>query len=157
MKTQIKRSEDCYSFEDLHGETPVQIAYKKGSRYILGTEQLEIYEMKAIEEDPDTAWLPVYAYVHGDATISTEPFACTWDSGRSGIAYCDKAALSKEFPSQEPLDVLRSTVKQFDLLLTGDVWDIQLLNDDDEVVDHVCGYLGREWAEEAAKEMLNAH
>ncbi len=68
-----------------------KIAYLASSRYKLGTEALSQEQMREIEvgiNDETLIGLPVYAYVHGDVSLSTEPHSCPWDSGLSGYIYC---------------------------------------------------------------------
>lgn len=68
----------------------VKIAYTDRARDVLGTERVTRERMREIGDAIDKGeyvGMPVYAYVHGGATISTSPFSCPWDSGQSGFVY----------------------------------------------------------------------
>jgi hypothetical protein len=72
--------------------------------------------------------LPVYAYVHGGATISTAPFSCSFDSGLSGAAYMTYKNIMHEFGAinEEALAwakaYLESVVKEFDCYIQGEAY-----------------------------------
>ena len=90
--------------------------------YRLGNEPVSLERFEAIDRGikrGDLIGLPVYAYVHSGETISTEPFSCPWDSGRSGWVYCTtEAALRFAQGQTDPLefarDQLRADVKYYD-------------------------------------------
>lgn len=152
---------------DDHPEDPAewdnlgQIAYTS-DRYTLGTEHVSrdrLDEIAAGIEDGSLIGLPVFAYVHSGATISTNPFSCPWDSGQSGFVYCRASDAEDEWPGdpafrQNARRVLRGEVETFDQYLRGDVYGYTITDKDGDVVDSCWGYYGIECAEEEALSAL---
>jgi len=138
-----------------------QIAYSS-SRYTLGTEHVSrdrLDEIAAGIEDGSLIGLPVYAYVHSGATISTSPFSCPWDSGQCGFVYCSASDAEDEWAGDShfranALRVLSGEVKTFDQYLTGDVYGYTITDKDGDVVDSCWGFYGIECAEEEARSSL---
>jgi hypothetical protein len=153
---------------DDHPDSPAnwsnlgQIAHSS-SRYTLGTEAVSedrLDEIAAGIEDGSLIGLPVYAYVHGGATISTRPFSCPWDSGQSGFVYCRASDAEDEWAGDphfraNALRVLSVEVKAFDQYLRGDVYGYVIEDKDGDVVDSCWGFYGIECAEEEARSALN--
>ena len=148
-----------------------EILYLERSRYVLGGRGVSNEEMRETAENPENIVLPVYAYVHGGATISTGAFSCQWDSGQSGIVWISKADALKEHGwkiltakrREKVLEMLRGTVKTFDMYLTGEVYDLRIVRldedgepDNSDIVDSVGDYFGHEGAEEELQRMLDA-
>lgn len=154
-----------------------QIAYCS-DRYTLGTEHVSrdrLDEIAAGIEDGSLIGLPVYAYVHSGATISTSPFSCPWDSGQCGFVYCTAAKGLEEFGTKrdrlnaaegkfrkgtgslraKALKCLIGEVKTFDQYLRGDVYGYTITDKDGDVVDSCWGYYGIECAEQEALSALN--
>lgn len=139
-----------------------QIAYCS-DRYTLGTERVSrdrLDEIAAGIEDGSLIGLPVYAYVHSGATISTSPFSCPWDSGQCGFVYCKASDAEDEWAGDShfranALRVLSGEVKTFDQYLTGDVYGYVIEDKDGDVVDSCWGYYGIECAEQEALSALN--
>ncbi len=79
--------------------------------------------------------LPLYLYDHSGLRISTSPFSCRWDSGQVGWIYIDKKTVLENWPKskrnwrKKALEVLESSVKEYDQYLSGDV----------------CGYIVDRW------------
>ena len=155
---------------DDHPESPAdwvtlgRIAYTS-DRYTLGTEHVSQERAQEILdgiEDGSLFGLPVYAYVHGGATISTRPFSCPWDSGQSGFVYC-RASDAEDWWDADPdpdfrqnaLRVLRRQVETFDQYLRGDVYGYTITDKNGDVVDSCWGFYGIECAEEEALSALN--
>jgi len=139
-----------------------QIAYCS-DRYTLGTEHVSRDRLDEIAqgiEDGSLIGLPVFAYVHSGATISTSPFSCPWDSGQCGFVYC-KASDAEDNWAGDPhfranaLRVLSGEVKTFDQYLRGDVYGYVIEDKDGDVVDSCWGFYGIEYAEEEARSALN--
>lgn len=110
-----------------------EITYRAGSRYTLGTEPVGMDRYEEIGlgiKHGSLIGLPVYAYVHGDATISTTPYGCPWDSGRSGWVYCTKEKAITEFGNKvctegvraKALKALQGEVETFAQYLRGEVY-----------------------------------
>lgn len=137
-----------------------QIAYCS-NHYTLGTEHVSqdrAQEIAAGIKDGSLIGLPVYAYVHSMATISTRPFSCPWDSGQSGFVYCTKEQAQKEWGDdyeENALRVLRGQVETFDQYLRGDVYGYIITDKDGDEVDSCWGFYGIECAEEEARSALN--
>jgi hypothetical protein len=129
------------------GDTVSQIAYMKSSRYTLGTEAVNHERMDEIRdgiEDGTYIGLPVFAYVHGGATIRAgSGFSCPWDSGQSGFVYCDREQALSEFKTEEAvIECLKAEVKLFDAYLTGEVYGYRLLDKDGEELESCWGFYG---------------
>ena len=121
--------------------------------------------------------LPLYLYDHSGITMSCAAFSCPWDSGQVGIIYVSKEKLREEYSSklvtpkirEKALRVLRAEVEEYDRFLTGACWGYEIYEmcDDQELidagwedvegncVDSCWGFLGREYAEEAAQEAMD--
>jgi len=133
-----------------------QIAYTS-DRYTLGTEHVSQERAQEIGEKIESGeyiGLPVYAYVHSGATISTRRFSCPWDSGQSGFVYCnaDDPSIGS---GDNALSILRGEVKTFDQYLRGDVYGYTITDKNGDVVDSCWGFYGIECAEEEALSALN--
>ena len=139
-----------------------QIAYCSNG-YTLGTERVSrdrLDEIAAGIGSGELIGLPVYAYVHGAATISTSPFSCPWDSGQCGFVYCRASDAEDEWAGDphfraNALRVLQGEVKTFDQYLRGDVYGYVIEDKDGDVVDSCWGFYGIEYAEEEARSALN--
>ena len=139
-----------------------QIAYCS-SRYALGTESVSQERLREIAEgiaDGSLIGLPVYAYVHSGATISTSPFSCPWDSGQSGFVYCRASDAEDNFAGNphfraDALRVLTGEVATFDQYLRGDVYGYTITDRDGDVVDSCWGFYGADYAEEEALSALD--
>lgn len=143
------------------GDTVGQIAYFKHSRYVLGTEAVERERMEDIQfkiEIGEYIGLPVFAYVHGGATVRAGTgFSCPWDSGQSGFVYCEREKALEEFTSEEAvIKCLQSEVKIFDAYLTGEVYGYRLLDKDDEELESCWGFYGDDEIDYMLSE-LDAH
>ena len=120
--------------------------------------------------------LPLYLYDHSGITMRCAPFSCPWDSGQVGIIYVSKERLRQEYSSklitpkirEKALAVLRAEVEEYDRYLTGDCWGYEIYKMDDDpdmteagyendgyCVDSCWGFLGDEYAEEAAQEAMD--
>ena len=158
-------------FQDEDAEGPAgwdtlgQITYKRGARECLGTEAIDADRFEDIGwliRKGELIGLPVYGYVHSGATISTTPFSCSWDSGRSGWVYCtaDKAKAKAEFAGQAhwrkaALKCLQGEVETFAQFLAGEVYGYVVertrVNADgdtlvEETLDSCWGFYGLEYA-----------
>lgn len=99
---------------------------------------------------------PVYMYDHGGITLSTTGFSCSWDSGQVGFVFVDKATIKKESITRvQAIDCLDSEFNTYDQYLRGDVWDVFICDDSDNVAESVCGFYGHEYAEAEAEAMVS--
>lgn len=153
----IEPDDDYEHYED----DLVTITYSNQSRYRLGTKAINLTQFEQIGKRDGLIALPVYAYVHGGAAISTKPFSCSWDSGRSGWAYMSKNAAIREFGKKILTKAARAkaeayieaVVKEFSSVLEGDVWVIKVF-ENDECVECVGGFVGYDHAVEEAENMV---
>ena len=143
--------DDGYYDDDSWGE--VKITYRSRSRHVLGNQAVttnEYQRLLAQAERDEVIALPVYAYVHSGSSISTTPFSCSWDSGRSGIAYVTKEFAIKEWGNKNLTKKVRERahrfidgyVKYYDDLLQGNVWSYSIHNSDGDVLDNCGGFVG---------------
>lgn len=155
--------EDCQSPE-VFGMLG-KIYYMKGSRYQLGTEAVSRESLQDIQEgisSGELVGLPVYAYVHGNAQLSTTPFSCPFDSGPAGFIACSHEDIKDWFgehhckSTEEILEVLRSEVNLFSTFLQGDVYNITIYVDGKEE-EIIGGFYGFDYAVEEAKVMAEEH
>lgn len=161
---EIVQDSGYWGVEDLLGESDFTVAYTKGSRYILGTKALTVEKMDALQQDKSVFCIPVYAYIHSGVRLSTGAFSDPWDSGRSGLVYCDKATLARHMHHKRWCARTRQLVEKYmgsyvdavSKVLDGDVWGYRILDDEGEELDSCYGIVGREEAEQLAKDELEA-
>ena len=153
---EIEHDDWAYSFEDIYGDTPLKIGYLDRSRYVLGTERMDSDEMEYIESSDQYFCLPVYAYVHGGAVLALNPFSCPFDSGRSGIIYAYKSELEKDFGKEWEAIVDKAAeyvIAAFNQYVNGDIYSVSVYKDG-ELLDSQSSFLGRDCAEEWARETV---
>jgi hypothetical protein len=136
-------------YQDDNAEPPesdiVRIAYRGSARNTLGSQPCTDDELDQIRKDIADGVLvgvPVWAYVHGSATISTgsllpdgtrlreNPYHCRWDSGRSGYAYMTAKDALEEWGnkrlSKQQRDkahhYIDGVVEEFAMYLRGEVY-----------------------------------
>lgn len=88
--------------------------------------------------------LPVYAYEHGQITISCGAFSCPWDSGQVGYIYATPEVITREFggdadKARQCLEGEVSTMAQY---LEGDIYGYQIEDADGCGVDSCWGFYG---------------
>jgi len=176
-------------FHDECPEAPdndiVKIAYLGASRYTLGSQPCTHEELDQIGRDIERGVLvgvPVWAYVHSGATISTgtklkggtqarlreNPFHCPWDSGRSGWAYMTAKAALKGWgnkrlsakQTQKAQWYIDGVVEEFAQYLQGDVYGYRIVDlsedPDGEELDSCWGFYGFEHVVQEAEWALDA-
>jgi hypothetical protein len=96
------------------------------------------------DNEKEIFFLPIYAYEHGNITISTKPYSCQWDSGQVGVIYAYRDKLKKHgYKTDDEIEyILNQEVKTFDYYLRGECYGFTLYNDDGEVLESVGGFLG---------------
>jgi hypothetical protein len=126
------------------------------SRYTLGDRRTDASEIEGITEDPTYVSLPVYAYIHGDISLSLGHFNDRFDSGQCGIIYASHESIKKEFNvSEVTYDVIervqmifRSEIETFNAYLNGDVYGFVVRDGDDgRILDACWGFYSRDEAE----------
>lgn len=116
------------------------------------------FEKKAIS-------LPLYLYDHSGLTISTTPFSCPWDSGQVGFIYIPKEVVLEELSvkriskamRQQVEDLLRAEVREYNYYLSGEVYGVEIVDEDGEVVDSYWGLFGYDEAVRFAQEELESY
>jgi hypothetical protein len=84
--------------------------------------------------------LPVYMIDHGGIALSTEPFACAWDSGQVGLIYASKATLEGiGTPLDRAEEVLRAEVQQYSQYVQGGVFQFYIKRGT-EIVESCSGF-----------------
>jgi hypothetical protein len=155
----------------------VKIAYSS-SRFCLGTENVSRERLDEIREgivSGKYVGVPVWAYVHSGATISTgkklrgdssarlreNPYGCPWDSGQSGFAYMTHEDALREWgkkrlsaqQKQKAHHYIDGVVDEFAAYLRGECYGIKIVDTrggEEEVLDECWGYVGTEYAESEA-------
>jgi hypothetical protein len=97
------------------------------------------------KENPHTI-LPLYLYDHSGLTISTRPFACSWDSGQIGFVYITKRKVKEIGLNQtyknKVREILLADVKEYDMYLRGEVYLYQIIdNKSAEVIECLGGII----------------
>lgn len=158
----------------------VKITYSS-SRYCLGTECVSRERLDEIRDGIASGkyvGVPVWAYVHSGATISTgkklrgdtparlreNPYGCPWDSGQSGFAYMTyedalrnwgKKRLSAQQKAQA-IACIDGVVDEFAAYLRGECYGYEIVRGED-VLDSCWGFIGDEYVEQEAKAALDRY
>ena len=123
----------------------IEILYCSTS-YPLGTRRASRDELDKISKRK-YHMIPVYAYVHSDATISSSPFSCPFDSGQSGIAIMPK----KDCRVTDPLKALENYVNAYgEFMMTGGFGYV-IKDAEGNHVDSCWGYVTEEFCIDDAK------
>lgn len=141
-------------------------------RYTLGDEQLNYTDYtnwadakKGLMAKYKTdIILPLYLYDHSGITMSTRPFTCKWDSGQVGFIYVIKEAIRAAFSIKrisrqtraKAIDILIDEVKTYDQYLTGEAYELRIVDDNENEIDSCYGIYSREDAKRIGEEMLCA-
>lgn len=125
----------------------------------------EVYKAILAEEDPLVVY-PLYLFDHSGITISIgkERFqmadSAGWDWGQVGFIFARKKDVRKEYNKkrispkmrEQVCAQLRAEVQEYDQYLTGDVYGVEVIDRDGEVLDSVWGVFGLEYARECGNE-----
>lgn len=103
-----------------------------------------------IKEHDARVILPMYMYEHSGIALSTTPFNCRWDSGQIGFIFASAKDIRENFGvkkitkaiEQKVIEQIEFEVKEYDAYVSGDVWDIELFLDDDEIGMGICTLYG---------------
>lgn len=158
----------------------VKIAYSS-SRQCLGTENVSREQLDKIRDGIASGkyvGVPVWAYVHSGATISTgrklrgdtaarlreNPYGCPWDSGQSGYAYVTYEDALREWgrkrlsaqQKQKAVHYIDGVVDEFAAYLRGECYGYEILRGE-EVLDSCWGFIGDECVEQEARAALKHH
>jgi hypothetical protein len=105
---------------------------------------------------PGFVILPLYLYDHSGISISTGSFGDPWDSGQVGYIYCTPETIKREYGEINPQNLttakgcLEAEVELYDQYLRGDVWFMQLYEEDNCIES--CGEFYGDF-DEAVKEI----
>ena len=119
-------------------------------------------EKQIIKDNGDSIILPLYLYDHSGITIKTTPFNCNFDSGRVGLIFISKEKIRKEYNTKrinknllnKVTEYLIAEVKTYDKYLTGEIYQYDIIKDD-ESIDSCCGYYSEEDAINDAKSIID--
>jgi hypothetical protein len=100
--------------------------------------------------------LPLFLYDHSGITMRTTPFSCQWDSGQVGWIVVTHDSLREEFRRKRLSKNLLVKAAEYDQYLQGDVWVLEHLDPDDQVIDALGGIYGEDYAIEEAKDWLTS-
>jgi hypothetical protein len=126
---------------------------------VLSWEELE----KLICKEEDVCVIdPLYLYDHSGITISTTPFGCKWDSGQVGFVYITKEEIRKLFNVKriskklkyKAWEYLNEEVKTYKQYLEGDVYDVYVRDENDDIVESCSGYYGTDFESNGALEFV---
>lgn len=65
--------------------------------YLLGDKCVTRDQIEHEFDRSKAVWLPIYAFIHSDITISTSPFNCRLDSGQCGEIYVTYEKIKAEY------------------------------------------------------------
>lgn len=97
---------------------------------------------------------PLYLYDHSGITMATTPFSCQWDSGQVGEILVFKADVKSEFGVKRMGKKIKEKMMEFaerhidtevaayDAYLTGDIYTLQILDDEGDVEESIYGFIG---------------
>lgn len=108
--------------------------------------------------------MPIYLYDHSGLAVSTTPFHCAWDSGQIGWIYAERDAVLKEFGAKRLTAAIRkevharmvAEVSEYNAYLSGDVWVVDIEDEDGDIIDSCGGFIGEDHAMTEAKVMFEA-
>lgn len=89
------------------------------------------------------------AYIHGGVALSLGEFGCRWDSGQVGWVFVKEENGWAEHITHG--QIAQWLVDEWNQYLSGDVWAVDILDTDGEVLESYGGVYGMENALEAAK------
>lgn len=149
------------------------ITYNSRSWHTLGTQPADEDRDSEIARkvlDGEYVGIPVWAYVHGGTVIRAEftnPFGCPWDSGRSGWAFIPRDVVLRELAPtpgrkrisrkllEQAYKYIRAEVDEFSAWLNGECYGVIIRNTrTDKELESCWGFVGRDTAMDAAREML---
>ncbi len=119
-------------------------------------------EKQIIKDNGDSIILPLYLYDHSGITIKTTPFNCGFDSGRVGLIFISKEKVRNEYNTKrinknllnKVTEYLIAEVKTYDKYLTGEIYQYNIIKDD-ESIDSCYGYYSEEDAINDAKSIID--
>lgn len=135
-------SDDPRNWDDLSVMACFTRNYNLGNKHSFSSPD-DLHEFLK-DNEKNIVYLPIYIYDHGNITIKSSPFSCTWDSGKIGYiyAYKDKLIESGFKDEKAMMDYLESEIKIYDDYIQGNCYGFSIYDKDDELIDSCGGYLG---------------
>lgn len=100
-------------------------------------------------DDSGLVFLPVYMYDHSGVAVNTRGFHCPWDSGQLGWIWCTKEQAWLEFREEDKAKLiqlaearLEAEISEWNDWGTGQVWWYKIEDQDGELLDSCCGFVG---------------
>lgn len=174
----ITYSEDYDSFYNPREWDNLGKMYCEHRRYNLGDEQMKESDFNSWQETYDylvnernaAIIAPLYLYDHSGITISIGEFQepdkpCGgWDSMIVGYIYATREDVYKEFNCKRINKKIREKVEKiltietslYDSYLIGEVYNFVVKDDNNEVIDSCCGFLGEHGMKDAISEAKNS-
>lgn len=166
----IMHDDQCESPLPDDGDNGVNITYKRGSRYVLGNQQVDGDEFEEITskiESGEYIGLPVYAYIHSGVALRV---GSSWhgllpqghaefDSGLSGVVYISRKDALAWWMRKRMTKATRAKmekgltliVAEFSRYLNGECYGYVIETENGEHVDSCFGFIGYEYVTEEAK------
>lgn len=142
--------QDACDYDPLDSDEPF-IMYCKHPRYNLGhtaaKNPFEENDEGVLVQRPEIlGMLPLYLYDHSGITMRTSAFNCSWDSVQVGWIYYTQASLDLcGTPFDRIEDIMKNFVKNtYAPYLEGQIFSYKIVDEEDEVTDSSCGFVGYE-------------
>jgi hypothetical protein len=109
-------------------------------------------EKSIIKNEDPICIFPLYLYDHSGITISINSFNDRWDSGQVGFVFVTKE-YAKEIYNKKRIskkikdrieEIIKNEVEEFDNFLTGNVYCIDLYNDN-KLIESFGGFYGEDF------------
>lgn len=163
----------CRVQQDVLAENPRECEYKIGHfsfahrRYDLGDADCrfnsddydgwnEVRKMLIKKRDAHLL-LEVSMIDHSGQRIYVGAPSCSWDSGQIGFAWMTKAEIIElcgELDEKKATEILTAEVERYNNWRNGDVYEAEILNEDNEVIDSFSGFASEEEARDYAETLI---
>lgn len=114
------------------------------SRYELGDDRVSSDVIDDILKREDVFALPVYAFIHGNVVLHVQAFEDRFDSGQSGVIYCERKDANAEYPELSGNDLqkkvferFKAEVEEFSHYLNGEVYGFEI-TEPHGITEHSC-------------------
>jgi hypothetical protein len=103
-------------------------------------------------------------YEHGQVALDTGDFGDRWDRGQVGWIYCLPATIRHEYGCTRITKqvrarveaVLQGEVREYGRYVNGECFGYTVTDANDEVLDSCWGFIGYDYAQDAAREAAEA-
>lgn len=110
-------------------------------------------------------FVPVYALIHSGIWLSTTKsfngYTCQWDTSFTGVIYAEDSAIVEEYGDLSPasrekaIACFESELKTYEQFLQGDVYRLQTLDKEGEIIDCCGGFYGSDPFENGMSEYID--